>query len=557
MISKILKDVSAMRRQTGEASILAFAQTYLKHYLKITPSWAHKEVYGILQQMHRERGMNFVLAGPRDFGKSTLVTLIDVLYSLCYRKERFILILSNTAKLATRMMGNVKSELIGNPLIQADFPEMFEFNEHPKPACWKDNNIETRTGIKVISAGIHEAARGIRYLEHRPSLVIADDVEKGDAYVSLEAIERVKDIFNKTFLRIGTEGTNFIMLGTFFHPYCLLGEYLDSEKHPEWTKRIYRALESFPENQELWQAWSNIYNNRQEYLGQTGPNAALKFYEEHKSEMDKGAKSLWPEKWEVYDLMVKHENDPVVFSSEYQNMPIDPTTQIYKRDELHCWSDDSKGDEDLIRHLSDDLSYVGSCDPSMGSDYSAITVLVRDNRTKLIYVLVSDIRRRSVSQTIDDIVTYAKRFTFKAFGVESNNFQQVMVDQLKERCKVESVILNIKEIKNTSHKKERIISMQSITRTGGLRFNRNHRLLIDQLCAFPMGAFDDGPDSLHISLQLCGELDNGFSCWVGGKTTDPWTGEVLTSEEARKRAETMPDKNGLVSYKWYSWHRRG
>ena len=555
MISKILKDVSIMRRQAAEASILAFAQTYLKQYLRITPSWAHKEVYDILQQMHRERGMNFVLAGPRDFGKSTLVTVIDVLYSLCYRKERFILILSNTAKLASRMMGNVKSELM-NPLIQEDFPEMFEFNEYPKPVCWKDNNIETRTGIKVISAGIHEAARGIRYLEHRPSLVIADDVEKGDAYISIEAIERVKDIFNKTFLRIGTEGTNFIMLGTFFHPHCLLGEYLDPERHPEWTKRIYRALESFPENQEHWQAWSNIYNNRQEYLGQTGPNAALKFYEDHRLEMDKGIKSLWPEKWSGYDLMTKHENDPVVFSSEYQNTPIDPTTQIYKRDELHYWSDDSKGEEDLLKHLSDDLSYVGSCDPSMGSDYSAIIVLVRDNKTKLVYELVADIRRRSVNQTIDDIVAYARRYPFKAFAVESNNFQQFMVDQLKERCKTEGVILNIKELKSTTHKPERIISMQSITRTGGIRFNRNHRLLIDQLCSFPMGA-DDGPDALHMALSLFKGLDNGFMCWVGGKIIDPWTGEVLTPEEVLKRAKIVPDNNGLVPYGWWGWHRRG
>jgi predicted phage terminase large subunit-like protein len=521
MINKILKDVSAMRRKMADASILAFAQTYLKHYLKTIPSWAHKEIYEILQQMHRQRGMSFALAGPRDFGKSTLITLIYVLYCICYQKERFILILSNTAKLATGMMGHVKSELIGNALIREDFKEIFEFNEHPKPACWKDNNIETRTGIKVVAAGIHEAARGIRYLEHRPSLVIADDIEKGDAYVSIETIEKVKDLFNKTFLRIGTEGTNFIILGTFFHPNCLLGEYLDPEKHPEWTKRIYKALESFPENQELWQAWGNIYNNRQEYLGSTGPNVARKFYEDHKMAMDKGAKSLWPEKWGIYDLMTKHENDPVVFSSECQNTPIDPTTQIYKRDELHYWSDDSKSDEDLLMSLSDDLSYVGGCDPSMGADYSAIIVLVRDNKTKLIYVLVADIRRRSVNQTIDDIVTYAKRFPFRFFGVESNNFQQVMVDQLKERCKGESVTLNIKEIKNTSHKNERIISMQSITRTGGLRFNRNHRLLIDQLCSFPMGAYDDGPDALQLALNLCRELDNGFSFGFAGGPSYP------------------------------------
>jgi len=87
--------------------------------------------------------------------------------------------------------------------------------------------------------------------------------------------------------------------------------------------------------------------------------------------MDKGAKSLWPEKWGIYDLMVKHENNPIVFSSECQNTPNDPKTQTYKQGELHYWSNERKGDEDLLKSLSDDLSYFGSCDPSTGSDYSA------------------------------------------------------------------------------------------------------------------------------------------------------------------------------------------
>ena len=258
MINKLIKEVSAMRREAAEASIFAFAQTYLKHYITITPSWAHIDIYEILQQMHRQRSKSLALAGPRDLGKSALVTVIDVLYSICYEKERFILILSNTSKLAAGLMANVKSELIGNLLIRQDFPEIFEFSEHPKPACWRNNNIETKTGIKVIYAGIHEAARGIRFLEHRPSLVIADDIEKGDAYVSIESMEKAIDLFNKTFLRIGTEGTNFVILGTRFHTNCLLAEYLDPEKHPDWIKKIYRALESFPENQELWQTWGNI-----------------------------------------------------------------------------------------------------------------------------------------------------------------------------------------------------------------------------------------------------------------------------------------------------------
>ena len=333
MINKIVKEANAIRKNAARLSILAFAYTYLGHYLDKNPSYAHKEIYEILFEMQQKRGMKFVFVAPRQFGKSTLVTLIYILYCICYQREKFIVILSNTNKRATDIMDNVKKELLGNPLIQNDFPEVFEFNGEPKPPRWRNNDIETRTGIKVIAAGINEASRGLRFFQYRPSLVIGDDLEKGDPYASVETLEKTRESFNKTFLPIGSAETNFILLGTFFHPYCLLGEYLDKEKHHNWIQKIYKALVQFPTNEKLWQEWSNIYNNRQPYDKETGSEAAKKFYILHQSEMDEGGRSLWPEQWSVYDLMVEHENNPIVFSSERQNEPFDPKTQSFKRDE--------------------------------------------------------------------------------------------------------------------------------------------------------------------------------------------------------------------------------
>lgn len=80
-------------------------------------------------------------------------------------------------------------------------------------------------------------------------------------------------------------------------------------------------------------------------------------------------------------------------------------------------------------------------------------------------------------------------------------------------------------------------------------------MLLDQCRYFPKGKYDDGLDAFEMAVRLCVGMDNGFSFWVGGSTIDPWTGEVLTSEEQMKRAAAMPAEGGLVPYGYYSWQR--
>lgn len=222
--------------------------------------------------------------------------------------------------------------------------------------------------------------------------------------------------------------------------------------------------------------------------------------------------------------MVEHELDPVVFNSERQNMPIDPTTQIFRREELHFWSNDYKCFEDLLKNTSGDVSYFGSCDPAMGGDYTAIIVLMRDNKTNIFYVIIADIVRRSVDDALNDIVAYAKRFDFTKFIVESNNFQYLMVKQLEERCKQDNVGLFLDPINNTSHKKERIRSIQPFTRTGALKFHKGHKILLEQLCFFPMHGNDDGPDALEMALTAAQSLGE-VQVMVTESKDDSWVSD--------------------------------
>ncbi len=513
MFKKIKKEIDQLRRQNAESSIQAFAMTYLSHHLQFKPSKAHLEVYQELQDISNSKNVKYVLAAPRDFGKSTMITLMYALYCICFEKERFIVIASNTLKLSTRILDNVKAELLTNKLLQEDFPEIFEFKGKPRPPRWTRNEIETRTGIKIVAISVTESSRGIRYKEYRPSLIICDDLEKGDAFASPEALEKVKDWFNKTVGMMGTSGTNYIVLGTNFHPFCLIGDLLDEEKSPTWRKKIISALVSEPTNMELWEHWSNVHNGRAEHKEKTGPAAGKAFYDDNKTAMDAGAESVWLQKWSIYQLKCEQDANPFVFSSERQNKPIDPKTQVFKTDELTFWNDSYKSLEDLIKSL-ENPTFFGACDPSTGKgDPSAIIILVRDGKTGILYVIVADIRQRSINDTINDIVDYARRYYFTKFIIETNVFQTLMAEQLRERCLKEAITLNIEEVNNgsQSHKVERIQSLHSYTKPGLIHFNKNHRPLLEQMYTFPRSLHDDGPDALQMIVSHVYTPPSGMS----------------------------------------------
>lgn len=203
-----------------------------------------------------------------------------------------------------QILENVKKELTENTRLMTDFPEVFETYGKPKPPRWTQYEIETRNQIKVLALGSGQRIRGRKYGNYRPTLVIADDIENTDNTFTTESREKIKEWFNKSILKVGAEETNFLFIGTLYHPHCLLGEYLNPEANPVWIKKIYKAIMLGPKHSELWERWSNTYNNKEAFEGLKGPEAAQKFYETNREKMDEGIELLWSEKWDYYKLMV-------------------------------------------------------------------------------------------------------------------------------------------------------------------------------------------------------------------------------------------------------------
>ena len=502
-INILSANLRQQRRQLGAVSPQAFAEVYLKNNCSAPYSKMHLEMFKKLLNITKKRRAKVAIAAPRGHAKSTIVSLVYVLWCVLYLRERLILIASNTTEQAATLLKDIKHQLRFNPLISSDFPEICRV-KRPKP--WRSNKIQLPNGVMICAYGAGQSPRGIKNDKDRPGLIIADDLENEEQVESEEQRDKLRSWFSGTLLNTGHPDTNFIVIGTILNHNSLLANLVDPERTPGWNGKTYKAVVEFSDYPQLWERWSAIFRLRDEYKGKTGPDAARKYFRLKKEKMLIGTKVLWPEWESYYELMVMRETEgDVYFQREKQNCPLDPRQCIFKKENMHFWDDEFRDTQHLIEAIGRRGSFYGSCDPGLGrsakGDYTAIIVLLRDNRTKILYVIAADLIHCTPDAAIQKIIQYTDIYHFSQFAVESNNFQQLMVDDLQRRLQQKGRNIRIKSLQHRSQKHSRICSLEPCVTQGLLRFNRKHQQLLQQLTQFPMAKNDDGPDGLEMAVD--------------------------------------------------------
>jgi predicted phage terminase large subunit-like protein len=306
-----------------------------------------------------------------------------------------------------------------------------------------------------------------------------------------------------------------VFIGTIHHYNSLLAQFTGSNKNPGWQKRIYRSVVSWSEHPELWETWVRIFNNKEDYINGTGSDSARLFYEANKEAMLQGTKVLWPATRSYYNLMVMREQEGYYsFDSEMQNEPVDPKNCHFNPEERHLWDDQFKSEEELIAFVGANAVFYGACDPSMGKqnrhgDFSAIVTALLDSNSGKIYIVDADIARRKPDKTIADILAYQARRKYRAFGFETNQFQEYMADELQKESEKRGYYLPLEKINHASDKKARIESLQPLVKNGTILFSRKHYTLLEQMKFFPKGSHDDGLDALEMAVNLCKNHSGG------------------------------------------------
>lgn len=517
--------VGDLRRSAAARSFQAFAQMYLPGHFKQAPSSMHIELFSLLQDAVETRAQRIAIAAPRGHAKTTIVSQAYVLWCICFKKEPFVLLISNTIDQASDCLSMIKHELQTNPLLMADFPDACEPPEAtPTAPRWRKEEIITRNGVKVTALGAEKKIRGRKHHQHRPTLIILDDVENETEVRSPEQRLNKMEWFHKAVLKAGSSLTNIVVAGTILHYDSLLATLLNPAKSSGWIARKYQAVVSWAERQDLWERFNRFYTRQEELPddktleGQrSGPRIARIFFDTYKNDMLRGSVVLWPEREDYYALMVQRlVEGRASFDSEKQNEPVNPEDCYFQESDLVYWDDRFPTIEALVEALERAnpkcrMSIYGACDPSLGrhasagsraGDYSAIVTIARDSVTGTLYVLDADIKRRKPDQLIEDIFEYHRLRRYSIFGIEANQFQQLLCDMIRQRARERGLNVRVRDITNSADKHGRIQRLQALIGSGRLQFSKRHSMLLEQLRQFPMGAHDDGPDALEMAVRL-------------------------------------------------------
>lgn len=515
------------------SSFEKFRQFYFPEYHPVEDAVFHPELVQTLNWMSAARGSKIAIAAPRGSAKSTIISMEYIIYSICLRLEDFILLVSSTAGHAEESLAIVKRELESNERLRKDFPEVCELDKKPEPRRWARHEIITKNGVRVTALGVGQNIRGKRHNQHRPTLIILDDLEGNEMVQNEDSRYKLVDWFEKSVLKAGYNRTNFIFAGTIHHYGSLLAQYTDPSQAPGWQKRIYRSIIKWSEAANEWQAWANIFRGTQEYGGESGPEVAKAFFEANRDRMLAGTEVLWPQRESYYDLMAMREQEgEISFDSEKQNEPVNPRDCFFRVEDMQFWDDKYPDEAALLKSMPYPMIYA-ACDPSMGKskthgDFSAIITGVYNTANKTLYVLDADMERRQPENLIEALLGCHKSRDIQVLGVESNGFQELLVDLLKQRAAKDGIHLSIDEIKNDKDKIARIQALQPFIKAGKIQFRRKHRALVEQLKYFPKGKHDDGPDALEMLYQLASqhvdwnELNKGLARLTAGLIRNQW-----------------------------------
>lgn len=121
----------------------------------------------------------------------------------------------------------------------------------------------------------------------------------------------------------------------------------------------------------------------------------------------------------------------------------------------------------------------------------------------------ASLERRNTSVIVEDALTLQRWFGANGFGVETNQFQSLLADEMDRRAVEMNMMFSIFGFNNTTNKLVRIRSLTQYFAKRRIRFkggSRGAQLLVEQLRDFPLGDHDDGPDALEMAIRLAAEL---------------------------------------------------
>ena len=215
ILESMMKNRQVRVAVTKESHFLFF-HFYFAHYVKYATADFQKEIFALTEN---EEIKNIFVCAFRGSGKSTIVTTSYPIWAILGKQQKkFVLILCQTRAQAKQHMMNLRGELENNALLKSDLGPFKEESDE-----WGSSSLVfSDYNARITVASTETSIRGLRHNQHRPDLIIGDDVEDLASVKTRETREKTHQWLTGEVIPIGDRNTRLVIVGNLLHEDSLL-----------------------------------------------------------------------------------------------------------------------------------------------------------------------------------------------------------------------------------------------------------------------------------------------------------------------------------------------
>jgi len=435
-----------------------FFNLYFSHYVKYPTADFQKEFFNLTESNDIKK---IFIVAFRGSSKSSIFTMSYPVWAILGKQQKkFVLIICQTRTQAKQHMMNLRRELEGNNLLKNDLGPFQEDDEWGSVSL-----VFTRQNARITAASSEQSIRGLRHNQHRPDLIIGDDLEDLASTKTRESRNKTYQWLTGEVIPAGDKDTKLVLIGNLLHEDSLLMRIKD-ELNSQKIDGVFKEYPLVCQGKISW----------------TGKYPTMKDIEEEKRKL--GNDFAW--------------------EREYMLRIVPSDEQAIHKEWLQYWDKlPAKGQKDRYDYTINYVTRIGvdlAISQEDSADYTAMVpaLLYGDGPDTDIYILPGVINRKLTFPSTVDLCKDLKKIYdedighYTEFIIEDVAYQRSLPQQLERE--------GITEVKTTrpgnQDKRTRLVLTAHMIKNGKVKFpKQGAEELISQIVHFGIEKHDDLADA--------------------------------------------------------------
>ena len=450
-----------------QTNLILFGKTIAPNTFSVKSPKMHYEMAAELQDPSIPR-LNIV--APRGFSKTSIVGLIYVLWHCFVQKlpeGKFpvVVLVSKTRPHTIKMLQSIKDVLN----YSMPFRNLFGYHGEQNAVKWAEDEIILDNGIMIIAKGMGTQVVGLKYLNQRPTLIIADDPEE----MEFNLRWLLQSLYPSRDPQVG----KVVVIGTPQHQRCIV-EMLSSMKR--WKTLRYQAIINMGSEDEVsaWEEWRPVKEMLAEKEEMESIGRVDIFYREMQCLIVGGSAQLFkPAYIKYYDGYVTHNKSREGF--------------------LTLKARDGERYEDYVIPVSIYMGIDPASSTRSGADPSVVLPVAidkDDNHYILPYYRARVTPMDFGAKVLEWYETYKPRNT----SVEATGYQEMLRDYLRKQRFIPGLEVKYQP---RDRKSVRLESLQPRFAQHKVFLMTHMTEMVDELLMYPRGKHDDILDAYWYALR--------------------------------------------------------